>query len=644
VTRTIRAGAWIVILALAAFQAYAQRYTIGPDGVSYLDLSDAVVRGDWSQLINLYWSPLYPALIGIARLVTTASPASEMAVMHAVNVAAFVALVAAFEYMLVSILSLASRTRGSVLGGPWGLAGAYVLFGCFALTMIPMELTTPDLLSGAAVFAAFGALLRLRDGSGNSTRHAIALGAALGIGVLAKSFMVPWALVCFATLALATRSRGFRPTTISAVVWLAIVGPWIALLSHSAKRLTFGDSGRLTYAWYVNDQDAPSLGGVAPGARTARTELILPGVGVVGDAPGTDPMWLDPARWNAPLAPHWNFSQQRKTLQVFGRFYVQNLTPLLFLVFLVVVAVPGSRRDAWQNGWAIYVPALAGVTAYAMVIVTSRYIMPFVLGATLVLLATLPRPRRMLPMLALVGILIPITLEAISPATVLGLALVASVIGGMVVGVLVPTRRRVLWVLAVVLGLGITKVLLPPSLPSVPLVGAVLLAALFWLAARAAIRRGRPVQFAQSAERSLVLLLTLVLVVRLGIRMNQDVDALRRAASETWGNVPLNIASELASRGITPGTRIAVIGPHAEAYWARTGRLKIVADVPRIRTAAFWQLPPLAQDSLLAEFSAAGATFAVASIGPESGAPDSSWTAVRYHGWFKRLSATAPKP
>jgi hypothetical protein len=636
--RLIRVVAWIVIVALAAFQAYAQRYAISPDGISYLDLSDAVVGGEWSHLVNLYWSPLYPALIGLARLVSRPGPASEVAVIHALNFIAFVGMFAAFEYMLVSILSLAAVTRRSMLAGPWGLAGAYVLFACFALTMIPMELTTPDLLSGAAVFVAFGALLRLRDGGPHTTRDAVALGAALGVGALAKSFMVPWAIACFATLALATRARGFRATATSVVVWLAVAGPWVIVLSYSAGRFTFGDTGRLTYIWYVNKHDAPSLGGVPPGARTARTEAILPGVGVVGDAPGTDPMWYDPARWNAQLKPHVSLSDQLGTLQIFERFYVQNLTPLLFIALLIAVAPRGRRRKAWWNGWVIYLPALAGVTAYAMVIVTARYIMPFVLGATLVLMATLSLPRRMLPLLALFGIVIPIGLEAMSATTILGLALVTSVVGGMVVGVFVPTRRRVVWVIAVLLGLIVARIIFPPSAPDVLRIGAALLALLFWLAARAAIRRGRSVQFAQRAELSLALLLTIVLVVRLGLRLSQDVVAMQRAGSDTWGNVQWRIAGELASHGITPGTRIALVGPHAESYWARSGRLRIVADVPRIRTQEFWQLSAASRDSLLAEFAGAGAVFAVASVGPESGVPDSTWTAVPFHGWIRRLS------
>src|SRR5690348_17206916 len=102
-TRRTRVVAWIVILAIAAYQAYAQRFVIGPDGISYLDLSDAVTAGEWTRLLNLYWSPLYPLLLGIARVIARATPASEVPIVHAANFVLFVGLFAAFEYMLMSI-------------------------------------------------------------------------------------------------------------------------------------------------------------------------------------------------------------------------------------------------------------------------------------------------------------------------------------------------------------------------------------------------------------------------------------------------------------------------------------------------------------------------------------------------------------
>ncbi|MDB4877159.1 MAG: hypothetical protein JWM41_3605 [Gemmatimonadetes bacterium] len=605
--------------------------------MSYLDLSDAIVTGNWSRLVNLYWSPAYPVLIGLARLVARAGPATEIAVIHAVNLLCFVALLGAFDYMLMSVLSLSAITKRSPLAEPLGVAGAYVLFGCFALTMIPLELTTPDLLNGACAFAAFGAMLRLHTGTHHPRRDAIVLGAALGLGALTKSFMVPWALVCFAVMALALRRRGLRELGIAVGVWLVFLLPWSVVMSKAAGRPTFGDAGRLTYAWYVNGQDTPSLGGVPPGTRRQNTEAILPGVGVPGDTTGSDPMWFDPARWNQSVAPHLSFDDQLKMVKVFIVFYVMNFSPLLFLILLVAVAPPGTRRVAWRRGWVVYVPALAGLAAYAMVIVTARYVMPFVLAATLTVLATIPIAQRMRPTLLLLGLAIPIALEFFHPLTVPGLALVTSVVGGMLAGVLTPTRRRVGWIVSIAVALTATRILLTPSIPEVLRAGAVALMLILWRTSYVAVRGGRTVQFAARAQASLGFLLATLLLFRVGLRLDQDAAAARRAASAAVGNVSWNIALELQSHGIAPGARIAVIGPHAESYWARAGRMHIVANVPRPRAEAFWQLPRAAQDALLNEFAAAGATVAIASVGPEHGQPDSSWTPVRYRGWIRPL-------
>lgn len=637
-TRTIRLTAWVAILALAAFQAYAQRFSIGPDGMSYLDLSDAVVDGRWSTLVNLYWSPLYPLLVGAGRLVAGTGPRWEVATMHAVNLACFIAMFASFEYLLVSIAELARATRRSALGGPWGLAAAYALFGMFALTMTPMELTTPDWLASAAIFLAFGALLRLNESGARPWRDALVLGAALGLGALAKSFLVPWGVVCFVVLAMATRRRGVAITLIAVAAWAVFVLPWSFALSLAAGRPTFGDAGRLTFAWYVNEQDPPSLHGVPADTHRPGTEAILPGVGVTGYAPGTDPMWFDPARWNATLAPHWNLHDQLGTLKVFELFYIQNLAPLLFLAFVLAAAPPGTRRVAWHRGWVVFVPMFAGLAAYALVIVTARYIMAFLLAGTLTLLATLPIARRIRPAWAFIGIVIPLAIEAIQARTVSGLGIVTSIVGGTVAGVLVSTRRRWLWVLALIVAVGATRLVLPPSNRRDLALGSLCLAAALWFLSRRAIVTGRPVRFAYRAQAALVTVLAIVLLTRFVVRLNQDVDKLRLSATESWNNVEWKVAGDLAAHGVAPGTRIALIGPHAESYWARTARVHIAADVPPPAVNSFWQLAPAARDSLLGEFAGAGATVAIATVGPESGTPDSTWTPLRYHGWIKRLA------
>jgi hypothetical protein len=303
----------------------------------------------------------------------------------------------------------------------------------------------------------------------------------------------------------------------------------------------------------------------------------------------------------------------------------------------LVTAARGTRRQSWWLGWPVYVPAAAGLFAYAMVLVTTRYVMPFVLAITLVMLATLPLARRLRPLYALIGLAIPVALEALLPETMAGLALVTSLMGGVLAAVIVSSRRQAVWIAASVIGLVVARVIFLPSFSGFVRVGASGLLVLYWRAALAAIRAQHPVWFARRTQAALALVLTLMLAFRFGIRLNQDRTALMRAESSAGGNAQWKIAQDLAQRGIAPNARIAVVGPHAEAYWARTARLHIVANVPTNRVAAFWSLPQSSRDSLLSLFRAAGATAAIATIGPSGALPDSTWLPLEYHAWMRPL-------
>ena len=80
-----RVGRWS--LALAAFQAYAQRYSRRARR-HRLSRSERRRRQPviGPALINLYWSPLYPVLIGVARVIAARRRRAKSLTMHAVNV------------------------------------------------------------------------------------------------------------------------------------------------------------------------------------------------------------------------------------------------------------------------------------------------------------------------------------------------------------------------------------------------------------------------------------------------------------------------------------------------------------------------------------------------------------------------------
>src|SRR4051812_24749344 len=73
---------WFILLLLSGLQAWSARFVATPDGISYIDLSDAIVTGHLSGIVNAYWSPLYPTLIGLLRLIVRPSPYWEFAWMH----------------------------------------------------------------------------------------------------------------------------------------------------------------------------------------------------------------------------------------------------------------------------------------------------------------------------------------------------------------------------------------------------------------------------------------------------------------------------------------------------------------------------------------------------------------------------------
>lgn len=637
VHRKIRLASWGIIVAMGALQAYAHRYAVSPDGISYLDLSDAVVTGRWSDLLNTYWSPLYPFLIGLARLVFGTGARNEVAILHAVNFACFAAMCAGFEYFIIQIFSLSARTRGTVLRGAWGTACTYALFGTVALTLVPLELTTPDLLSSAAVFVALGALLRLHDDTYPRRRQAaVLLGLSLGLGALAKAFLVPWSIVCFVALGVALRRRALAPLGIALGVWAVFVVSWTVALSAHAGRFTFGDAGRLTYAWYVNGQDPPSLRVVPLGARRLETEMLLPDVGITDSAQGTDPMWYDPARW-AAIKPQFSIKQQILAIIVVSTTFFSSIWIALYVFYLFAVAPEGSRKPAWRAGWIVFVPCAAGIFGYMMVLLTARYIAAFTLGGMLVTLAVLPIPRRVRPVWLLLGLVVQIGLLAIAPKTAWALSFETAIMAAMLMGSAIPTRRHILWMVMVPLALGFSLAFLTPTLPAMTRLAAAAFA--LWLFARAfrAIRQHRTVDFALGLHVALALSLALIFGGRLALRLNRDATAAARSDSMWSSNPEWRIAQDLRDHGVEPGTRIALVGPHAESYWARTARLQIVASVPDPITPIWWLIPQTSRDSLFKIFAAHGAQVVIVTRPPADRPMDSTWVRLRYQGWMKPL-------
>src|SRR5262245_28620635 len=72
---------WLVAVALGLIEAWLFRYNIKDvDGISYLDMGDAYLRGNWATAINGLWSPLYGWVLGLSMVLLKPAPYQEYSV------------------------------------------------------------------------------------------------------------------------------------------------------------------------------------------------------------------------------------------------------------------------------------------------------------------------------------------------------------------------------------------------------------------------------------------------------------------------------------------------------------------------------------------------------------------------------------
>jgi 4-amino-4-deoxy-L-arabinose transferase-like glycosyltransferase len=292
------------------------------------------------------------------------------------------------------------RWRGDEVGGvewarlpewAWVVIG-YTLFIWSSLELITVRYVTPDMCVAAFVYLAAGLIVRIRRGVSGWLTFVI-LGAVLGFGYLAKAAMFPMAFVFLGVslFAMGDVKRGIWRVAVAAVVFLLVSSPLLIALSWSKGRVTFGDTGRLNYAWYVTDiagiywQGEPEWSGKP--RHATRKVLTEPEVYEFGTpVGGTYPLWYDPSYWNEGLTPRFDLRRQIEVLISGFKFHFYFLFPLalrgsiaLGLFILLYMTGRGWRilKDVAAS-WFLLMPAVAAFAMYSLVHVEERFIGSFI--------------------------------------------------------------------------------------------------------------------------------------------------------------------------------------------------------------------------------------------------------------------------
>ena len=80
--------------------AWAARFSMTPDGITYLDMADYFLKLDFRNAFLASWCPLYPALLSVAFYLFRPNAYWEFPLMHFVDYIIFLLTFASFDYFL----------------------------------------------------------------------------------------------------------------------------------------------------------------------------------------------------------------------------------------------------------------------------------------------------------------------------------------------------------------------------------------------------------------------------------------------------------------------------------------------------------------------------------------------------------------
>jgi hypothetical protein len=435
----LRVACWAVTLALGAAQAWATRFTMNPDGVSYLDIGDAYWRGDWHNAINAYWSPLYSWILGFFLKVVKPTPYWEYPLVHLVNFLIYVGTLVCFEFFLSEFVNrqrqrdLELSTHASTTCIPdwtWRTLG-YALF-IWTTLLVSLGTVTPDLCVTA--FFYLDAALLLRSRRKPTTANFCWFGISLGIGYLAKSILLPLGLVFLVASTLSGRS--LRRSLVATSAFILFAAPFVLAISIAKHRLTIGDSGPITYAAYIDGVQPwyPGDGGTfLPEGIGHAEDVDLPSESAkalahpankIFDNPasydfsrhlrGTYSFWYDVSYWQEGIKPVARLHGQIRVLEislleilflVASLSYQLPITVGLLVLFFIAPSPSHCFRRVFKS-WDLALPVTAGFLLYATVHFEYRYVAPFICLGWLVMFSGVELPdtkglRSFVPLLIL---------------------------------------------------------------------------------------------------------------------------------------------------------------------------------------------------------------------------------------------------
>jgi hypothetical protein len=378
----------LIALTLGLAEAWTTRFTMFPDGISYLDLGDAFWRGDWHNAINAYWSPVYPLLLGGILKLFKPSREWEFPLVHVVNFLTYVVALISFDFFLRTFIKAQFERNHSTPDEHHFPTWIWLVFGYCAFTISSLFLVTisfasPDMLVTAVIYLASALLLRIKAGQSTLRMFAL-LGALLGFGYLTKTVMFLMSVPFIAVAATTQKTWGerIRGAALSFAFFAAFAAPLVLALSLAKGRPTFGDTGKINYEINVGTTQffIPKENSATHPIR--KLDAIPEAFEYSSPVSGTYPLWYDPSYWHEGIRLQFDLWRQvRAVLLTMAQCFWISLNFKLGLCISVVVCVLYLLSENIRHSvahalhwWVLWLPALVGIGLYSLVVIEPRHV------------------------------------------------------------------------------------------------------------------------------------------------------------------------------------------------------------------------------------------------------------------------------
>jgi hypothetical protein len=387
---------WLGALFSGIAQAWNGRFAMNPDGISYIEVGEALFMPGRLHAINSFWPPLYPLVLGSTKTWLHPSAALEFQVVQLTNLLVYVFAMVSLNLLLRALVgSQQQADPGVVALPPWAwITLGHLVFIWTTISLNRVTLVTPDLLGMALLLLTATLFVKLRDrqrrGVDATRQGAFLLGVVVGLSYLCRLAAIGPGLAYIVLLSLPAKGRRIRLLA-SALAGLALLaGPYIAAISMAKGRLTLGEKGRLNYVWFVNGlegtthwQGGPEGSGrpVHPTRRLATDPPIYEFASPVG---GTYPPSYDPSYWyegveltfhSMQLLNNLRFHTGPQLRQILLRAANRWVLLVLFGGGLVaLLSQPWSFVRAIAPQISLMLPPLIAILMYSIVHVTDRHL------------------------------------------------------------------------------------------------------------------------------------------------------------------------------------------------------------------------------------------------------------------------------